>query len=146
MEREFMGKNMKKIIENQFTIDNFTQKNREVILMDIYGLKVLILGEFGVWMSETTIELIKRGHHLIINDDLKNIQLVVKLNVLNYQNNSDSIAIEKQNNKLLSLNVFILEIPVKPKQNIPVIIETAAMNQRLKNMGYNENEITNMFK
>jgi HPr kinase/phosphorylase len=30
-----------------------------------------------------------------------------------------------------------LEIPVKPGRNIPVIIETAAMNERLKKMGYN---------
>ena len=29
-----------------------------------------------------------------------------------------------------------LEIPVKPGRNIPIIIETAAMNERLKKMGY----------
>jgi HPr kinase/phosphorylase len=27
-------------------------------------------------------------------------------------------------------------IPVKPGRNIPIIIETAAMNERLKKMGY----------
>jgi HPr kinase/phosphorylase len=29
-----------------------------------------------------------------------------------------------------------LEIPVKPGRNVPIIIETAAMNERLKGMGY----------
>jgi HPr kinase/phosphorylase len=29
------------------------------------------------------------------------------------------------------------EMPVKPGRDIPVIIETAAMNERLKMMGYN---------
>jgi HPr kinase/phosphorylase len=31
----------------------------------------------------------------------------------------------------------MIEIPVKPGRNLPIIIEAAAMNERLKNMGYN---------
>ncbi len=49
------------------------------VLMDIYGVGVLLTGESGVGKSETALELIKRGHRLVsddvvditkINDDL----------------------------------------------------------------------------
>jgi HPr kinase/phosphorylase len=123
-------------------INNLTiQNNQEIIQMEIYRLKVLILGNFGVLMSETTIELIKRGHRLIINDDLKDIKLIVNLIKSDYKNNYNSISIGKQYNELLNLNAFKLEIPVKLEQNIPIIIETAAINVRLINMGYDKDEL-----
>ena len=34
------------------------------------------------------------------------------------------------------VSIPTVEIPVKPGRNIPIIIETAAMNERLKKMGY----------
>ena len=37
---------------------------------------------------------------------------------------------------LLGVKVPMLEIPVRPGRNVPIIIETAAMNERLKSMGY----------
>ena len=39
--------------------------------------------------------------------------------------------------ELLGVNVPKIEIPVRPGRNLPFIIEAAAMNERLKNMGYN---------
>jgi HPr kinase/phosphorylase len=39
--------------------------------------------------------------------------------------------------EFLGVSVPSLEIPVKPGRNIPTIIKTAAMNERLKKMGYN---------
>ncbi|HUX19845.1 MAG TPA: HPr kinase/phosphorylase, partial [Spirochaetia bacterium] len=36
----------------------------------------------------------------------------------------------------LGVSVPSLTIPVKPGRNIPIIVETAAMNERLKKMGY----------
>lgn len=38
------------------------------VLVDIYGLGVLITGDSGVGKSETALELIKRGHRLIADD------------------------------------------------------------------------------
>jgi HPr kinase/phosphorylase len=38
--------------------------------------------------------------------------------------------------EILGVNIPHLKIPVKPGRNIPIIIETAAMNERLKKMGY----------
>lgn len=38
------------------------------VLVDVYGLGVLITGDSGVGKSETALELIKRGHRLIADD------------------------------------------------------------------------------
>lgn len=38
------------------------------VLMDIYGLGVLIQGDSGIGKSETGLELIKKGHRLIADD------------------------------------------------------------------------------
>ncbi|MBR2286991.1 MAG: HPr(Ser) kinase/phosphatase [Clostridia bacterium] len=42
--------------------------NRHAVLVDVYGVGVLITGESGVGKSETALELIKRGHVLIADD------------------------------------------------------------------------------
>ena len=38
------------------------------VLMDIYGMGVLIQGESGIGKSETGLELVKRGHRLVADD------------------------------------------------------------------------------
>ena len=38
------------------------------VLVDVYGLGVLIQGDSGIGKSETALELIKRGHRLIADD------------------------------------------------------------------------------
>ena len=38
------------------------------VLMDIYGIGVLITGESGIVKSEAALELIKRGHRLVTDD------------------------------------------------------------------------------
>lgn len=38
------------------------------VLVEVYGLGVLLLGKSGVGKSETALELIKRGHRLIADD------------------------------------------------------------------------------
>lgn len=46
------------------------------VLMDVYGIGILITGESGIGKSETALELIKRGHRLITDDavDIKEIE------------------------------------------------------------------------
>ena len=152
------------------------------VLVEVYGLGILILGDSGVGKSETALELIMHGHRLVADDvvtihcvngnilmgtganriiahhmeirgmgiinithlfgvgairDRKEIQLVVKLVEWDSKKNYDRIGIEEQYMELLGVNIPRLEIPVKPGRNIPIIIETAAMNERLKTMGYN---------
>ncbi|MDR0917531.1 MAG: HPr(Ser) kinase/phosphatase [Oscillospiraceae bacterium] len=41
---------------------------RHGVLVDIYSVGVLIMGESGVGKSETALELLKRGHRLIADD------------------------------------------------------------------------------
>ncbi|NEW03707.1 HPr kinase/phosphorylase [Bacillus megaterium] len=38
------------------------------VLVDIYGIGVLIMGKSGVGKSETALELVKRGHRLVADD------------------------------------------------------------------------------
>lgn len=38
------------------------------VLIDIYGMGVLIMGDSGIGKSETALELLKRGHRLIADD------------------------------------------------------------------------------
>jgi len=45
------------------------------VLVDVYGIGILITGESGIGKSETALELIKRGHRLVTDDavDIKEI-------------------------------------------------------------------------
>lgn len=45
------------------------------VLVDVYGIGILIIGESGIGKSETALELIKRGHRLVADDavDIKQI-------------------------------------------------------------------------
>ncbi|CAM5207097.1 HPr kinase/phosphorylase OS=Ureibacillus acetophenoni OX=614649 GN=hprK PE=3 SV=1 [Ureibacillus acetophenoni] len=38
------------------------------VLVDVYGIGVLIIGKSGVGKSETALELIKKGHRLVADD------------------------------------------------------------------------------
>ncbi len=38
------------------------------VLLDIYGLGVLVTGDSGIGKSETALELVKRGHRLVADD------------------------------------------------------------------------------
>ncbi|GAB6392233.1 MAG: HPr kinase/phosphorylase [Treponematales bacterium] len=69
--------------------------------------------------------------------DRKQVQMVVKLEDWDSNKNYDRIGLEERTMELLGVSIPLLEIPVKPGRNVPVIIETAAMNERLKRMGYN---------
>jgi len=44
------------------------RQTRHGVLVEVYGIGMLLLGESGVGKSETAIELLKRGHRLIADD------------------------------------------------------------------------------
>ena len=50
------------------------------VLVDVYGIGILITGESGIGKSETALELIKRGHRLVADDavDIKEIDGVLE--------------------------------------------------------------------
>ncbi len=68
--------------------------------------------------------------------DNKQVQLICQLEAWDAEKHYDRIGAEEQYFDILGVATPYLEIPVKPGRNIPIIIETAAMNERLKKMGY----------
>ena len=127
---------MGKRIESGFTINDYTQELREIILMEVFGLNILIFGD-GVWIDKTTIELIKRGHLNISKSNQNIYQLIINLN---YQNYGDNIIFVEYYNELLHIKVIKINFPVKLEQNLPSIIENIAIDERLRNMWPNEND------
>jgi len=152
------------------------------VLVEVFGLGILLLGESGVGKSETALELVHRGHRLVADDvvdmhcvngntlmgmganrilghhmeirglgiinithmfgvrairDRIEVQLVVELETWDSGKSYDRLGGDEQMTEFLGVNIPRLEIPVKPGRNIPIIIETAAMNEKLKSMGYN---------
>lgn len=151
------------------------------VLVEVFGIGILLTGDSGVGKSETALELIERGHRLVADDvveircvngnvlmgqgankvighhmeirglgiinvthlfgvgairDKKQIQLVCDLELWDPEKVYDRIGTDENLTEILEVKVPKLDIPVKPGRNIPVIVETAAMNERLKKMGY----------
>lgn len=151
------------------------------VLVEVFGIGVLITAESGTGKSETALELIERGHRLISDDsvklknigdsyligmgensalahhmeirgigiinistlfgvgairDKKQIQLSVHLEEWDSSKNYDRVGEKEQTDLFLGIQVPKLVIPIKPGRNIPVLIETAARNERLKKQGY----------
>lgn len=151
------------------------------VLVDVYGVGVLIMGESGIGKSEAALELVKRGHRLVSDDvveihkvsdetlvgsapditrhfielrgigivDVKNlfgvlsvrqtqnIDLVITLEDWDRDKEYDRLGLEEQYTEFLGNKVVCHQLPIRPGRNLAVIVETAAINHRQKNMGYN---------
>lgn len=154
------------------------------VLVDIYGVGVLIRGKSGIGKSETALELVKRGHRLVADDsveirqedydsligsspplikhlleirglgiidvmalfgagsviDNKKISMAINLELWNQESRYDRIGLEENTLKIMDVEIPKATIPVRPGRNLAVIIEVAAMNFRLKRMGFNAAE------
>ena len=66
----------------------------------------------------------------------KEVQLMVKLEEWNPDKVYDRLGTVEITEEILGVKIHAIEVPVKPGRNIPIILETAAMNERLKSMGY----------
>ena len=152
------------------------------VLVEVYGIGILLTGHSGVGKSETALELVERGHRLVADDIIeircvngntllgrganstishhmeirglgiinisqlygvgairnqKEVQLVVRLEDWDSGKAYDRLGTEQKYMELLGVKVPVIEIPVKPGRNLPIILEAASMNERLKDMGYN---------
>ena len=151
------------------------------VLVDVYGVGMLITGGSGIGKSETALELVKRGHRLIADDAVeirqtsdgkltgtapelirhlleirglgiinvmtlfgagavrtqKRIGLVIRLENWQQDKQYDRLGLDEEKTQIIETNVPLVTIPVRPGRNLAVIIEVAAMNFRLKRMGYN---------
>ncbi len=151
------------------------------VLVDVYGVGVLITGESGIGKSETAIELIKRGHRLVSDDavelrrvseetligtspditrhfiemrgvgiidvktlygvssvrETQTIDLVIKLEEWDKDREYDRFGLEEEYTEYLGNKIVCHRIPIRPGRNLAVICESAAVNHRQKQMGYN---------
>lgn len=168
---------LSKILEDAFS----PKTSIHGVLVEVFGVGILIIGKSGVGKSETALELIERGHRLVADDvveirsvsntfligsgaklirhhmeirglgiininqlfgvgairDTKQIQLVVSLEEWDAQKEYDRLGLEESVYAILGVDIPLLTIPVKPGRNIPILIETAAMNFRLHKLGFN---------
>ncbi len=151
------------------------------VLVEVFGIGILITGNSGVGKSETALELIERGHRLIADDsvelrnvsgnilmgsakdqrlghhmeirglgiinisylfgvgsirDRKQVQMIVDLEEWDQEKVYDRLGSGENTREILGIKVPLVQVPVKAGRNIPIIIETAAMNERLKKLGY----------
>ena len=151
------------------------------VLVDVYGVGVLIMGESGIGKSEAALELIKRGHRLVSDDvveirkvsdetlvgtapditrhfielrgigivdvktlfgvqsvrETQNIDLVITLEDWNKEKEYDRLGLEEEYTEFLGNKVVCHQLPIRPGRNLAIIVETAAINHRQKQMGYN---------
>lgn len=150
------------------------------VLVDVYGIGVLITGSSGIGKSETALELVKRGHRLVADDaveitqseegtlvghapdlirylleirglgiinvmtlfgagavrDKKKISIAMHLEAWKEQQQYDRLGLDEEKVSIIDTEIPKLIVPVRPGRNLAVIIEVAAMNFRLKRMGY----------
>lgn len=155
--------------------------NMHGVLVDVHGVGVLIRGESGIGKSEAALELIKRGHKLIADDNViiyekevgtlvgkppkllemfmeirgigivnvmrmfgasvyrhkKRITLVVDLELAEDNREYDRLGVEEPTIKILNTEVPYIKIPIRPGRNMASLIEVAAINRRLRFMGFN---------
>lgn len=151
------------------------------VLVDVYGVGVLIMGESGIGKSEAALELIKRGHRLVTDDvveirkvsdetlvgsapditrhfielrgigivdvksmfgvqsvrETQNIDLVITLEDWSREKEYDRLGLEEEYTEFLGNKVVCHNIPIRPGRNLAIIVESAAVNHRQKQMGYN---------
>lgn len=151
------------------------------VLVELYGIGILIMGESGIGKSETAVELIKQGHRLIADDvveikqvarniligsapellqhylevrglgivDVKTffgagavrkaikIELVTELVEWDKYVEYDRLGLEEETIKILDSTLPKKTIPIRPGRNVAAILEVAAMDHRLKALGYN---------
>lgn len=158
------------------------------VLMDINGMGTLIIGKSGIGKSETSLELIRRGHQLISDDrvdvyesepgsiigtapkileryieirgigivdvvrlfgagafrESKKIKLVVELEKWEDGKYYDRLGLETQTTKFFNTEIPKVIIPVLAGRNTALLVESAALNEKLKYFGINSaREFTN---
>ena len=72
--------------------------------------------------------------------ETEKIQLVIKFEPWVEGKLYDRMGLDNETVEILGINIPAITVPVRPGRNLAVILEIAAMNQRLKKMGYNTAE------
>jgi HPr kinase/phosphorylase len=168
-------------LDNEFA----PETNLHGVLVDVYGVGVMIMGRAGVGKSECALELIERGHRLVADDvvfirrrgdrflygegsnllrhhmeirgvgifDVKNIfgvgairntkriGMIVELEDWDPEKEYDRTGIGEDSYTVLEVKLPKITVPVRPGRNMAIIVEVAALNHRLKEMGLDSEEL-----
>lgn len=65
------------------------------------------------------------------------IDMVIQLEAWDATKAYDRLGLDNEYTKILDVKVPVITVPITPGRNLAVIVETAAMNNRQKKMGYN---------
>ncbi len=121
------------------------ERNHRLVADDIVEVKKIdesILMGSGSEIIRHHLEI--RGLGIINVKDLygigavrkrKRIELVVLLEEWDSSKYYDRLGIDEKRHTILDIDIPFVTVPVRPGRNIPIIIESAALNQRLKKMG-----------
>ena len=69
--------------------------------------------------------------------DTQSIEMVIRLEDWDKDKEYDRLGLEEEYTEYLGNKVVCYTLPIRPGRNLAVICETAAVNHRQKNMGYN---------
>jgi HPr kinase/phosphorylase len=98
------------------------------VLVDVYGVGVLIMGESGIGKSEAALELIRRGHRLV-SDDVVEIKRVSKKSLIGTSPEVTRFFIELRGIGIIDVkNLYGVE-SVKMEQEINLVIQLEDWNK-----------------
>ena len=92
------------------------------VLVDVYGVGVLITGESGIGKSETAIELIKRGHRLV-SDDVVEIRRVSEETLIGSAPDITKHFIEMRGVGIIDVKTLYGVSSVRETQTIDLVIK-----------------------
>ena len=92
------------------------------VLIDVYGVGVLITGESGIGKSEMALELIKRGHRLV-SDDVVEIRKVSEDTLIGTAPKITKHLIELRGIGIIDVKTLFGVSSVRNSQNIDLVIE-----------------------
>ncbi len=100
------------------------------VLMDVYGVGVLITGKAGIGKSETALELISRGHRLVADDT-----------VIVHQNGEKLVGKSPKNTQyfmevrgigIINVKTMYGSASVRPEKSIDILLELIAWTPELQ--------------
>ena len=98
------------------------------VLVDVYGVGVLITGESGIGKSEAALELIKRGHRLV-TDDVVEIRKVSEETLIGTSPDITKHFIELRGIGIIDVKTLFGVENVKDTQNIDMVIKLEEWNR-----------------
>lgn len=98
------------------------------VLVDVYGVGVLIIGESGIGKSEAALELIKRGHRLV-TDDAVEIRKVSDETLVGTAPGITKYFIELRGIGIIDVKTLFGVESIKESQNIDMVMKLEDWNR-----------------